>query len=96
MAYTPAQRRQNLIYAECHRWVREAHPRMYAEFVQAAREAVPIEDAGRHARPAPVPSEMVKVPVKKFTKPIKTLRPMRGLRKQREEADCQPMSSLTK
>lgn len=95
MAYTPAQRRQNMVYAECHRWVREAHPRIYAQFVGAAREAVPVSKPGRRSKPAPI-HETVKVPVKKFDKPIKTLRPMRGLRKQKEEENCQPTNILTK
>jgi hypothetical protein len=76
MSYTPAQRRQNLIYAACHRYVRDRWPGVYARIVRSAEINVPKERAGRRARPEPPATVVVPVPVKRFTKPIKLLRPM--------------------
>lgn len=77
MSYTPSRRRQNLVYALCHRWMREHRPGLYARFLREAREKFPLMAAGRRARPEEPPGRIVPVPVMEFWRGIKTLRPMK-------------------
>jgi hypothetical protein len=77
MSYTPAQRRQNLIYAACHRWVRERYPGVYRQFIREARREVPVGRSGRRARVVLPPAPTIPVPVMKFSRPMKLLRPMK-------------------
>jgi hypothetical protein len=77
VSYTPAQRRQNLIYAACHRYVRDRWPGVYARIRRSAEINVPREKAGRRGRPVEPPRPVVPVPVMEFKRPMKTLRPMR-------------------
>lgn len=81
MPYPPAKRRQNLIYAACHRWVRDHQPAVYARIVKSAREEVPVLPPGRHPVPEPAPTVIVPVPVREGYRdryrPLNTLRPMK-------------------
>lgn len=80
MPYPPAKRRRNLVTAACHRYVRDMHPGIYAEFVRQARIVVPVAVAGRKPVPEPPPREIVPVPVRAGYRdqyrPMKTLRPL--------------------
>lgn len=79
MSYPPAKRRQNLVYAACHRYVRDMHPLIYEEFVRQARMVVAVMPPGRHAVAEPSPTVIVPVPVREgyrdAYRPRKTLRP---------------------
>ena len=47
MPYMPTNRRNNLVRLACLRWVREAHPEKYAEFLREAVAKVPKRQQGR-------------------------------------------------
>lgn len=77
MPYPPAKRRQNLVYAACHRWVRDRFPGVYKSFVWEAKLRVPELPPGRHPVAEAEPTVIVPVPVREYTRMVrKTLRPM--------------------
>lgn len=80
MPYPPAKRRQNIVWASCHRYVRDMHPLIYEEFVRQARMVVPVLPPGRHPVEEAPPTVIVPMPVREGYRdgyrPLKTLRPM--------------------
>jgi hypothetical protein len=74
MSCRPCTQRTNIATRLCVEYVKEQHPKLYAEFQKEALKQVPALKGGPRPKARPEPETVVKVPVNYS---LRTLRPMK-------------------